>query len=107
MSREQRKIDHIKYALKLGDGPCRNGFEEVHFLHNCLPELAPTDIDTTTRLCDIRLRVPFLVNAITGGTDNVTEINRKLALSAQTIGAAVAVGSQYGAVKEKKKLSQF
>lgn len=30
MSREQRKLDHIKYALKLGDGPLTNGLENVH-----------------------------------------------------------------------------
>ena len=29
MSREQRKLDHIKYALKLGDGPLTNGLENV------------------------------------------------------------------------------
>ena len=44
MSREQRKLDHIKYALKLGDGPLTNGLENVHFVHNCLPELNPQDI---------------------------------------------------------------
>ena len=37
MSREQRKLDHIKYALKLGDGPQTSGLEHVHFVHNCLP----------------------------------------------------------------------
>lgn len=79
MSREQRKLDHIRYALELGDGPLNNGLENVRFLHNCLPELAPADIDITTTLSGIKLSVPFLVNAITGGTDNVTEINRKLA----------------------------
>ena len=48
MSREQRKLDHIRYALELGDGPLPNGFTDMHFLHNCLPELAPADIDTVS-----------------------------------------------------------
>ena len=86
MSREQRKLDHIRYALELGDGPLTNGLENVRFLHNCLPELAPADIDITTTLSGIKLSVPFLVNAITGGTDNVTEINRKLAQTAAAAG---------------------
>ena len=51
MSREQRKLDHIRYALELGDGPLPNGFTDMHFLHNCLPELAHADIDIT---CDNR-----------------------------------------------------
>lgn len=107
MSREQRKLDHIRYALELGDGPLTNGLENVHFLHNCLPELAPADIDITTTLGGIKLSVPFLVNAITGGTDNVTETNRKLAQTAAAVGAAIAVGSQYGSVKTQSNYRSF
>lgn len=107
MSREQRKLDHIRYALELGDGPLTNGFADMHFLHNCLPELAPADIDITTTLGGIKLSVPFLINAITGGTDNVIDINRKLAETARSVGAAIAVGSQYGAVKSKSSYQSF
>ena len=107
MSREQRKLDHIRYALELGDGPLPNGFTDMHFLHNCLPELAPADIDITTTLGGIKLSVPFLINAITGGTDNVIDINRKLAQTAKSVGAAIAVGSQYGAVKSKSSYQSF
>ena len=103
MSREQRKLDHIRYALELGDGPLPNGFTDMHFLHNCLPELAPADIDITTTLGGIKLSVPFLINAITGGID----INRKLAQTAKSVGAAIAVGSQYGAVKSKSSYRSF
>ena len=107
MSREQRKLDHIRYALELGDGPLPNGFTDMHFLHNCLPELAPADSDITTTLGGIKLSVPFLINAITGGTDNVIDINRKLAQTAKSVGAAIAVGSQYGAVKSKSSYQSF
>lgn len=107
MSREQRKLDHIRYAMELGDGPLPNGFTDMHFLHNCLPELAPADIDITTTLGGIKLSVPFLINAITGGTDNVIDINRKLAQTAKSVGAAIAVGSQYGAVKSKSSYQSF
>lgn len=107
MSREQRKLDHIRYALEIGDGPLANGFADVHFLHNCLPELAPADIDITTTLGGIKLSVPFLINAITGGTDNVIDVNRKLAQTAKAVGAAMAVGSQYGAVKSRSSYRSF
>lgn len=50
---------------------------------------------------------PFLINAITGGTDNVIDINRKLAQTAKSVGAAIAVGSQYGAVKSKSSYQSF
>lgn len=107
MLREQRKLDHIKYALALGDGPAVNGFADVKFLHNCLPELSPTDLDITTALGKIKLSVPFLINAITGGTNSVTEINKNLSQTAVNVGAALAVGSQYGAVKGKSSYRSF
>lgn len=59
MSREQMKIGSYRYALELGDGPLPNGFTDMHFLHNCLPELAPADIDITTTLGGIKLSVPL------------------------------------------------
>lgn len=83
MSREQRKLDHIKYALKLGDGPQTSGLEHVHFVHNCLPELNPQDISLSSRFGGILLLSPFLINAVTGGAEAVTEINRRLAQAAK------------------------
>ena len=29
-SRESRKLDHIRYALCVGDGPCASGFSDVN-----------------------------------------------------------------------------
>ena len=92
MSREQRKLDHIKYALKLGDGSQTSGLEHVHFVHNCLPELNPQDISLSSRFGGILLLSPFLINAVTGGAEAVTEINRRLAQAAKKAGAALAVG---------------
>lgn len=107
MSREQRKLDHIKYALKLGGGPARNGLEDVHFVHNCLPELNPQDIALSSQFGGILLLSPFLINAVTGGADAVTEINRRLAQAAKKAGAALAVGSQYGAVKKRANYRSY
>ena len=107
MSREQRKLDHIKYALKLGDGPLTNGLENVHFVHNCLPELNPQDIVLSSQFGGIFFLSPFLINAVTGGADAVTEINRRLARAAKKAGAAIAVGSQYGSVKNKTNYQSY
>lgn len=107
MSREQRKLDHIKYALKLGDGPLTNGLENVHFVHNCLPELNPQDIVLSSQFGGIFFLSPFLINAVTGGADAVTEINRRLARAAKKAGAAIAVGSQYGSVKNKTNYHSY
>ncbi len=98
MQREQRKLEHIKYALELGDGPATTHFADLKFIHNCLPEINPADIDISVKLLGKRLRLPFFIDAITGSTDGVTELNSKLAQVAEACGIGLAVGSQYGAV---------
>lgn len=98
MQREQRKLEHIKYALELGDGPALTHFADLRFVHNCLPEVNPADIDISVTLWGKRLRLPFFIDAITGSADAVTEINSKLAQVAARCGVGLAVGSQYGAV---------
>ena len=47
MIREQRKLDHIRYALELGDGNRRTGLEDIRFMHNCLTPVNPEDVDLT------------------------------------------------------------
>lgn len=98
MQREQRKLEHIKYALELGDGPALTHFADLRFVHNCLPEVNPADIDISVTLWGKRLRLPFFIDAITGSADAVTEINSKLAQVAARCEVGLAVGSQYGAV---------
>ena len=99
MTREQRKVDHIRYALKLSDGNHRTGLEDVRFLHNCLTPVDPDRVDVSTRIGNLVMPVPVFIDAITGGAAEVKEINRKLAAVAKHTGVAMAVGSQYGAVK--------
>lgn len=99
MIREQRKLDHIRYALESGDGERRTGLEDIRFLHNCLSPVDPDGVDCSTRIGSLKLPLPVFIDAITGGADKVKEINRKLAKVARETGLAMAVGSQYGAVQ--------
>ena len=79
MQRAQRKLEHIKYAIELGDGPASTHFEDLRFLHNCLPEINPADIVVSGQMLGKEIRFPFFIDAITGGTDAVAAINGKLA----------------------------
>lgn len=100
-SRESRKIDHIKYALHLDDGPCATGFSDVQVMHRCLPQVDRRKVDLSTTLPGVgTLSSPLIINAITGGADGVKRINEKLAVVARETGCAMAVGSQYGAVRK-------
>ena len=100
MTREQRKLDHIRYALESGGVNRGTGLEDVRFLHNCLTPVDPDKVDISTRIGSLKLPVPVFIDAITGGAREVKEINRRLAAVARAAGVAMAVGSQYGALKE-------
>lgn len=101
MSREARKLEHIKYALELGDSQLTTGLEDVHFLHNCLAAVNPEQVSLSTRIAGVRLEKPLFIDAITGGTGKVASINKKLAQVAAETGIAMAVGSQYGTVRQQ------
>lgn len=98
MSRQSRKLDHIKYALLLRDGPVDPGFKDIHLLHNALPELDFAEVDLSTTFMGFDLAHPVVINAITGGCDEVTAINRDLAKLAAKTNSVMAVGSQFAAV---------
>jgi len=69
-------------------------FEEVELLHNSLPELALADIDVAVDFLGKRLRAPFLITGMTGGTDEAFAVNRDLAAVAERCGVAFGLGSQ-------------
>ena len=100
MTREQRKLDHIRYALESGGVNRGTGLEDVRFLHNCLTTVDPDKVDISTRIGSLKLPVPVFIDAITGGAREVKDINRRLAAVARAAGVAMAVGSQYGVLKD-------
>ncbi|MBM7865515.1 type 2 isopentenyl-diphosphate Delta-isomerase [Heliobacterium gestii] len=100
--RQQRKLDHIRQALALDDGPALNGFTDVRLIHDALPAVDFRSIDLSVPWGGKRLAMPLLINAITGGTSLVTEINRRLARLAARNGVAVAVGSQAAALRDPR-----
>lgn len=93
---QTRKADHIRICLE-EDVQCRQqttGFEHYRFSHACLPELDYDEIDLKTTFFGKTLGLPLLISSMTGGTAQAQEINRNLAIAAQTYGLAMGVGSQ-------------
>lgn len=72
----------------------RTLLDEVHLLHEALPEMALDDVDLSTELMGVRLRAPIVISGMTGGTDEAGKLNRALASAAQKLGLAMGVGSQ-------------
>ena len=89
-----RKADHLRIAA--GEGVVHvtgTGLEALRLRHRALPERDLAAVDLGTVLLGCRLRAPFVVSAMTGGTDEAGEINRRLARAAAEHGVALVLGS--------------
>lgn len=91
--REARKVQHIENYLRSsyqGDGL----FSQVFVEHNSLPGLSMEEIDLSTEFLGKRIRMPLIIDAMTGGVEISMDINRDLASLAKSFGIPMAVGSQ-------------
>ncbi|MFD3446125.1 type 2 isopentenyl-diphosphate Delta-isomerase [Microbacteriaceae bacterium 4G12] len=107
MTRAQRKIDHVQYALSTGQSRA-HGFQDVCFVHQSLPNMACKDVSLNTKIGELLLSSPIYINAMTGGGGEATErINEGLALVAQHHQLAMAVGSQMAALKDENEQRSY
>ena len=107
MTRLNRKWDHIQYALKTTQTE-RTAFDDITFVHRSLPDSSLDQIQLDTKIGELLLSSPILVNAMTGGGGERTlEINMKLAHAAKETGIAMAVGSQMAALKDPTQIDSY
>ena len=92
-----RKDDHIKYALKY-ESPY-NSFDDVELIQKSLPKYNIEEIDLSTEFAGIKFEFPFFINAMTGGSMNGKKVNRKLAKVAAECGILFVTGSYSTALK--------
>jgi isopentenyl-diphosphate delta-isomerase len=91
-----RKADHIELCAE-GDV----GFKQtstllgcVRLVHDALPDMKLSEVDTSVVLLGKTLRAPIVIAAMTGGTEKAAQINRDLASIAEERGYAFGLGSQ-------------
>ncbi|TMC64207.1 MAG: type 2 isopentenyl-diphosphate Delta-isomerase [Chloroflexota bacterium] len=98
----QRKLEHLRLSLEASVQSTRSaGFERFAFSHEALPELDLDAIDLTSSFLGKPLKLPFLISSMTGGAHAAGDINRRLALVAQSVGIAFGVGSQRAGITHK------
>jgi len=108
MKMKQRKTDHLRICLEQGVEVGITGFENYRFVHNALPEIDFDKVDTSMEFLGKKLTAPILVSPMTGGgAPEGEKINKNLALAAQKLGVAFAVGSQRIAIENPKLASSF
>ena len=72
-----RKNEHIKYALKYES--TGNSFDDMELIQCSIPEYNLDEIDLSVNFAENTFEYPFFINAMTGGSKQGKEINRKLA----------------------------
>ncbi len=104
----QRKIEHVSVALRQDISvPQCASWNDVHFVHQALPEVNIDEITTSVTFLGQQLRYPIFMSSLTGGHPDVTNINRNLARAAQHYGLALGVGSQRAAILNPDVASSY
>src|SRR5438105_8065648 len=97
---EARKADHLRLSAG-GDvdalaGP---GWDDVHLVHEALPEVDQRAIDLSVAFLGHKLRAPLLIAGMTGGHRTAHDVNAVLARAAEQYGLGMGVGSQRAALR--------
>lgn len=100
-----RKNDHIKYALKYESD--YNSFDELELIHSSLPSFDLKDVDLSTHFAGHDFDFPFYINAMTGGSEKGKAVNEKLARVAEASGIPMVTGSYSTALKNPQVKSSF
>ncbi|ALS78372.1 type 2 isopentenyl-diphosphate Delta-isomerase [Planococcus sp. ANT_H30] len=107
MSRAERKMDHIQFALSTGQSK-KNMFNDIRFVHQALPNSAVSNRCIKPKTGDLNLESPVFINAMTGGGGRATQqLNSLLARVARETGMAMAVGSQMAALKDSNERQSY
>ncbi len=105
---QRRKAEHLRINLEQDvASSLKSGLEQLHFLHEALPELSLEGVNTQLELFGRRLEAPLLISSMTGGTAEARRINRRLAQAAAASGIAVGVGSQRAALEKPELAGSF
>lgn len=103
-----RKVEHLSLAEKLYSASHQNHpFDGVRLVPNGLPEATVAKTDLTTQLGPLSLAVPFYIEAMTGGSQQSTKINRSLARLAAKHHLAMATGSMSIIFKDPTAKASF
>ena len=72
-----RKDDHI-FINSQKDVKSSNttGIEKFRLIHNALPEINLSDVDTSISVFEKSLSLPLMISSMTGGTEKAHAINR-------------------------------
>lgn len=83
------------------------GFEDVHLVHNALPEIDLQKINCDVEFLGKKLLAPIMISGMTGGTERGLELNKKLAAAAQEKKVALGLGSARPMMRDAQKAKYY
>jgi isopentenyl-diphosphate delta-isomerase len=99
---EERKREHVQISLKENVSAHYNYWDDVHLIHNALPEINENEIDLSTQLFGKKMKAPLIISGMTGGYSEGKKINEHLAAAASSFQIGMGVGSQRAALENQK-----
>ena len=105
--RSRRKLEHLNIARRLDEHPYTSGLEDVHLVHNSVPELDLDEIDTAVTFLGRKLSLPLIINAMTGGIKEALDFNRDISELGVQFNIGIAVGSQTIALENRQLAESF
>lgn len=106
---QQRKTDHLKICSEMNVQFMEKTtlLEDIHLIHEALPEIAVADVDTRTEFMGKALNAPLMISAMTGGMKEAGKFNNDLAGVAQDLGIAMTLGSQRPMLENNELISSY
>ena len=104
----RRKAEHLSLAAEADvDTRTRAGWDDVHLVHDALPDVDAADVDVSATFLDRTLRLPLVISGMTGGHEAARKVNETLASVAESAGVAIGVGSQRAALRDPALASTY
>jgi isopentenyl-diphosphate delta-isomerase len=107
MSTEKRKGEHLRICAEMDVETGSTWLQDVRPVHKCVPELDLIGVDTSTVFLGKELKMPLVIAALTGGTEEAGQINRDLAEVAEKKGIGFGLGSQRAMIEKPELKSTF
>ncbi|MFZ2455506.1 MAG: type 2 isopentenyl-diphosphate Delta-isomerase [Candidatus Altiarchaeia archaeon] len=100
MKIKDRKLDHLRICIEENVESGKTGLDDISLIHKALPEIDFNVIDTSVKFLGKTLKYPIIFEAMTGGVDEASRINKDVASVAQEYGLGFGVGSQRAGIED-------
>jgi isopentenyl-diphosphate Delta-isomerase len=108
-SHSSRKADHLDLCAsdQVAFSKKSTYLEQVHLVHDALPEMSIDDVDLGTPLAGATLKAPLVIAAMTGGVEKAESLNKDLASVAEALGIGFGFGSMRPLLEDGVKDGYF